>query len=25
MLNSERCTGCGECRVQCGVDAVSLR
>ncbi len=23
-LNSERCTGCGECRVQCGADAVSL-
>lgn len=25
VLNSERCTGCGECRVQCGVDAVSLK
>lgn len=25
VLDSERCTGCGECRVQCNADAVSLR
>lgn len=25
VLDSERCTGCGECRVQCHVNAVSLR
>lgn len=25
QLDSERCNGCGECRVQCAVDAISLK